>query len=82
VADGLASKDPGSVPADGLASKTLTTILQMLAKVWVSEKRCDGLASARLPDAEGRFTAQAQRQTYILAIIVRLAAAQGISTAA
>jgi hypothetical protein len=47
-------------------------------RLW--QHRLDAL-EARFAALEGRFTAQEQRQGHMLAIIVRLAAAQGISTA-
>jgi hypothetical protein len=49
-------------------------------RLGIIEHRLDAL-EGRFAALEGRFTAQEQRQSHILAIIVRLAAAQGISTA-
>ena len=49
-------------------------------RLGIIEHRLDAL-EARFAALEGRFTAQEQRQSHMLAIIVRLAAAQGISTA-
>jgi hypothetical protein len=56
-------------------------------RLGIIEHRLDGLEArftgleGRFAALEGRFTAQEQRQGHMLAIIVRLAAAQGISTA-
>jgi hypothetical protein len=49
-------------------------------RLGIIEHRLDA-PEARFTGLEGRFTAQEQRQSYMLAILVRLAAAQGISTA-
>ena len=49
-------------------------------RLGIIEHRLDAL-EARFAALEGRFTAQEQRQSHMLAIIVRLAAAQGILTA-
>jgi hypothetical protein len=49
-------------------------------RLGIIEHRLDAL-EARFTALEGRFTAQEQWQSHMLAIIVRLAAAQGISTA-
>ena len=49
-------------------------------RLGIIEHRLDAL-EARFAALEGRFTAQEQRQSHMLVIIVRLAAAQGISTA-
>jgi hypothetical protein len=49
-------------------------------RLGIIEHRLDAL-EARFAALEGRFAAQEQRQSHMLAIIVRLATAQGISTA-